>query len=86
MRIVTPIVSETINLRAVGPDRVDFEVAVTKTSKRNQVPFWRPPGKIVITCGELGDLSILDIHNPQALFRPRYAVDEALSIGRPARE
>ena len=60
MRIVTPVVSETLNPRAVGPDRIDFEVAVAKTGKRNQVPFWRPAGKIVITGGELRDLSVLD--------------------------
>src|ERR1700722_7261712 len=86
MRVITPVVSETLNSSAVGPDRVDFEVAVAKASKCNQVPFWRPSWKIIITGCELRDLSILDIHNPKALFRPRYAVHEALSIGRPARQ
>ena len=68
MRVITPVMSETLHSRAVGPDRVNFEVAVAKASKCNQVPFWRPPGKVVITGGELRDLSVLDIDNAQALF------------------
>ena len=45
MRIVAAVMSETLYPRAVGPDRVNFEVAVAKAGKCNQVPSSPQLGK-----------------------------------------
>ena len=68
MRIVTAVLCQTLQPRAVRANGVYLEVPVAETGKRNQVAFRPPPGEIIIARGKRRYFSILHINNPQTLF------------------